>query len=306
MRKVFQYFNDVYALFLSEKTKLRLEKIIFLTATAAYILHFTLIFLVNNGFLLPSTVGIDRNQSLLSAVYTPFSIILIYEIYLLIFYLPTSITSYLGHQYEVVALIFIRKLFDDLSTLGSNDSNKIGSDELIALSISFVGLIILLLLIFLFYFLNGKNRMRKEEFACCTKKEKAFVVSKKIMAFGLFVFFIVLFIHSITSLKDIDVSVNSFVYGINYTSKQFFNNFFAMLIISEVLLLMFTFNLTDRFSKIIRNSGFIISTIMLKMSFMTEGVYNIVIINVAVTFGVAMLAIHQLFQRNLENKKNEA
>ena len=306
MQKGLQYLNNVYSLFLSERTKSRFEKFIFLTATVAYIFHFTLIFLVNNGFLPPSTIGIEKNPSLLSAVYTPFSIILIYEIYLLIFYLPTSITSYLGHQYEVVALIFIRKLFEDLSTLGSNNGHTIGSDELISLSISFVGLIILLLLIFLFYFLNGKNRKRKEEFACCTKKEKAFVISKKIMATGLFVFFVLLFIHSIISLKNIDISVNSFVYGINYTSKKFFDNFFAMLIISEVLLLMFTFNLTDRFSKIIRNSGFIISTILLKMSFMTEGVYNIVIINIAVAFGVAMLAIHQLFQRNLENKENKA
>ena len=300
MRKTIQYFDNVYSLFLSEKTKSRFENLIFLTATVAYILHFTLIFLVNNSLLLPSAVGIDRSTSLLSAINTPFSIILIYEIYLLIFYLPTSITSYLGHQYEVVALIFIRKLFDDLSTLAGSDSNMIGYSELKSLSISFAGLIIMLLLIFLFYYINGKNRTRKEEFERCTSKEKRFVVSKKIMAFGLIVFFILLFIHSVTGLKDIDISVNSFVYGINYTSQIFFNNFFVMLIITDVLLLTFTFNLTDRFSKIIRNSGFVISTILLKMSFMTEGVYTIVTINIAVAFGVAMLAIHQIYQRKLK------
>ena len=300
MRKIVQYFNNVYSLFLSERTKSWFEKFIFLTATVAYILHFTLIFLVNNGLLLPSAVGIERSTSLLSAINTPFSIILLYEIYLLIYYLPTSITSYLGHQYEVIALIFIRKLFDDLSALLGNNSNEIGYSELQVLSVSFAGLIILLLLIFLFYFIKGKNRTRKEELELCTRKEQIFVLSKKIMAFGLIVFFILLFIHSIIRLKDIDISVNSFVYGINYTSKIFFSNFFAMLIITDVLLLIFTFNLTDRFSKIIRNSGFIISTILLKMSFMTEGVYTIVTINIAVAFGVAMLAIHQLYQRKLK------
>jgi hypothetical protein len=300
MRKIFQRFDDVYALFLSERTKSRFEKVIFLMAIVAYILHFTLIFLVNNGLLLPATAGIDRNTSLLSAINTPFSIILIYEIYLLIFYLPASITSYLGHQYEVVALIFLRKLFDDLSVLAGSESHMIGSGELKSLSISFAGLIILLLLIFLFYFINGKNRTRKEVFESCTKKEKAFVVSKKIMALGLIAFFVLLFIHSVLSLKHIEMSVISIVHGINYTSKVFFSNFFVMLIISEVLLLMFTFNLTDRFSKIIRNSGFIVSTILLKISFMTEGVYNIITINIAVAFGVAMLAIHQLYKRKLQ------
>ena len=299
MRKIFQRFDNVHALFLSEKTKSRFEKFIFLAATVAYILHFTLIFLVKNGVLPPSTVGMGMNPSLLSAINTPFSILLIYEIYLLIYYLPTSITSYLGHQYEVVALIFIRKLFDDLSVLGDNEGNLIGMGEIKSLSFSLAGLIVLLLLIFLFYYINGKNRKRKEEFEQCTMKEKAFILSKKIMASGLFVFFILMFMHSILSLKDVDISVNSFVYGINYTSRQFFNNFFILLIITEVLLLIFTFNLTDRFSKIIRNSGFIVSTILLKMSFMTDGVYNIVIINIAVAFGVAMLAIHQLYKRKL-------
>ena len=293
MRKILQYFDNVHALFLSDKSKLRFEKFIFLMATVAYIIHFTVIFLVNNGILPPSTIGVGMNPSLLSAINTPFSIILIYEIYLLIFYLPTSITSYLGHQYEVVALIFLRKLFDDLSVLGDNDSNLIGMGEIKSLSFSLIGLIILLLLIFLFYYINRK---RKEEFEHCTKKEKAFIISKKIMASVLFVFFVLMFIVSILSLKEIDISVNSFV---NHTSKQFFSNFFILLIITEVLLLMFTFNLTDRFSKIIRNSGFIVSTILLKMSFMTEGVYNIILINIAVAFGVAMLAIHQLYKRKL-------
>jgi hypothetical protein len=285
---------------LSERAKDRLEKFIFLTATIAYILHFSLIFLVNNGLLLSSTVGIDRSTSLLAAIHTPFSIILIYEIYLLIFYLPTSITSYLGHQYEVIALIFIRKLFDELATLAGSGSGMIGFGELKSLSVSFIGLISLLLLIFLFYFINGKNRTRKDRPEQSTKKEKAFVVSKQIIALVLTAFFILLFIHSIISLKNIEISVNSIVSAINYTSKVFFSNFFALLILSEVLLLMFTFNLTDRFSKIIRNSGFIVSTILLKMSFMTEGVYNIITINIAVALGVAMLAIHQLYKRKLQ------
>jgi len=297
---IMSFFDRVYALFLSERTKGRFEKLIFLTATVAYILHFTLIFLVNNGLLLSSTVGIARNTSLLAAIHTPFSIILIYEIYLLIYYLPTSITSYLGHQYEVIALIFIRRLFDDLAALVGNESAVIGFDELKALSFSFIGLITLLLLIFLFYFINGKNRTRQEDVANSTKKEVAFIFSKKIIALVLMAFFILLFIHSIMSLKDIEISVNSVVFAINFTSKVFFGNFFAMLIISEVLLLMFTFNLTDRFSKIVRNSGFIVSTILLKMSLMTEGVYNIVTINIAVALGVAMLAIHQLYKRKLQ------
>ena len=53
----------------------------------------------------------------ISAIYTPFSFILIYEVYLLIYYLPKSFTTYITKQYEIITLIIIRKLFKDLSSL---------------------------------------------------------------------------------------------------------------------------------------------------------------------------------------------
>jgi hypothetical protein len=52
----------------------------------------------------------------LAALYTPFSIILIAEVYPLIYYLPTSFARSLGKQVEIVALIEIRSVFKDLDT----------------------------------------------------------------------------------------------------------------------------------------------------------------------------------------------
>ena len=43
-----------------------------------------------------------------SAIYTPFSILLVYEAYLMIYYLRRSTTIYIAKQYEVIALILIR------------------------------------------------------------------------------------------------------------------------------------------------------------------------------------------------------
>ena len=51
----------------------------------------------------------------INAIYTPFSVLLIYEGYLLIYYLRRSTTIYIGKQYEIMALILIRGLFKDLS-----------------------------------------------------------------------------------------------------------------------------------------------------------------------------------------------
>ena len=54
---------------------------------------------------------------LFQSIYTPFSFILIYEIYLLIFYLPRSISTYISKQFEIITLIVIRRIFKDISDM---------------------------------------------------------------------------------------------------------------------------------------------------------------------------------------------
>ena len=79
-------------------------------------------------------------------------------------------------------------------------------------------------------------------------------------------------------------------------NKIFFDDFFTILILVDVLLLLFSFLHSDQFNKVIRNSGFIISTILIKLSFSTEGILNIVLIVTAIVFGVILLKIHNLYE----------
>ncbi|MFN0081440.1 MAG: hypothetical protein ACKVOM_02895, partial [Ferruginibacter sp.] len=67
------------------------------------------------------------------------------------------------------------------------------------------------------------------------------------------------------------------------------------------LLLLFSFLHTDKFHHVIRNSGFIISTILIKLTFNIEGILNIVVTVVAVLLGVLVLFIHNKFEK-LENR----
>jgi hypothetical protein len=70
-----------------------------------------------------------------------------------------------------------------------------------------------------------------------------------------------------------------------------------ILILVDVLLLLFSFLHSDKFSSVIRNSGFIISTILIKLSFGTEGLLNIILIVSSVFFGVLLLKTHNLYER---------
>ena len=106
----------VFDMFLSEKMRGKAENIILKLALLSFFIHLAIIYLIKFDFLnLPLNSELLTNP--ISAVYTPFSFILIYEVYLLIYYLPKSFTTYITKQYEIITLIIIRKLFKDLSAL---------------------------------------------------------------------------------------------------------------------------------------------------------------------------------------------
>ncbi|MEL6393166.1 MAG: hypothetical protein AAFR97_10470, partial [Bacteroidota bacterium] len=73
--------------------------------------------------------------------------------------------------------------------------------------------------------------------------------------------------------------------------------FFTALIVVDVLLLLASFFYSGQFHKIIRNSGFVISTIMLKISFSSEGVVSNALIVSSVVFGLLMLVIHNIYEK---------
>ncbi|MFN9581810.1 MAG: hypothetical protein ACK566_03965, partial [Bacteroidota bacterium] len=84
------------------------------------LIHFNIISIVEPSNLLKNPIA---------AIYTPFSFILVYEVYLLIYYLPKSTSTYIAKQYEIIALVIIRRLFKDLSDLSlSSDWFSIKND----------------------------------------------------------------------------------------------------------------------------------------------------------------------------------
>jgi hypothetical protein len=143
-----QKIDFLYNQLLSERTKKRGENTILTVAILSYLIHLSIIYLVRFDF-----IGIHTSSELLknpiAAIYTPFSFILIYEVYLLIYYLPKSITTYIGKQYEIITLIIIRRLFKDLSNLSlSNDWFKINYD--LQFTYDLIASLLLFFLIYLF------------------------------------------------------------------------------------------------------------------------------------------------------------
>ena len=279
---------------LSETTKKRSEKIILSIAIASFVIHLLLIFLVQTNILkLESTLF----EGPIAAIYTPFSFILLYEVYLVIYYLPRSITTYIGKQYEIITLIIIRRLFKDLSELKlSTNWFEIKND----LQFTFDIIASVIMFYLLYHFYRQSRPQHSETQKLITSNINSFITLKKIIAASLVPILIIIATYSFSnwafSLFDLGVKIETSFKDVN---DIFFDEFFTLLIVVDVILLLASFYYTDRFHKVIRNSGFIISTILIRLSFSVSGLLNIGLIIGAIVFGLFILVIHNKFEKEL-------
>jgi hypothetical protein len=289
-------FELIYQKLLSDKTKHWGEQLILVIAIASFLIHLAIIYLVDFG-IIPIAVTSDLLKNPIAAIYTPFSFILVYEVYLLIHYLPKSITTYISKQYEIITLIIIRRLFKDLSSLTlTSDWFTIKYD--LQFTYDLIASVLLFFLIYLFY-KQSKKRYRVIDNTANEREGIArFIKIKKYIATALVPVLIIVAIYSFFnwSMSTIYPQTSTKV-SFSNINNIFFEQFFTILIIADVVLLLFSFFHTDEFHKVIRNSGFIISTILIRLSFSVSGLLNTLLIVSATIFGLLILIIHNKFEK---------
>ena len=101
MKTLGNLFDYIFSL----KSQKNVENTVLFLATFGFIIHLFLIFL--NNFSLIDITESENNllSNPISAIYTPFSFIIIYEIYLLLLFLPRSFTTSISKQFEIISLI---------------------------------------------------------------------------------------------------------------------------------------------------------------------------------------------------------
>ena len=292
----------LYQNLLSEKTKKRSERVILLIAIASFLIHLLIIYLVDFGIIsLNNPSDLLKNPT--AAIYTPFSFILVYEVYLLIHYLPKSITTYISKQYEIITLIIIRRLFKDLSNLSlSSDWFKIKYD--LQFTYDLVASVLLFFLILQFYKQSKKRYRTDENEDSQIEGTVRFIKIKKIIAATLvpILFFVAIYSFINWLISSVELNSDSEV-SFKNINNIFFEQFFTILIIADVVLLLFSFFHTVDFHKVIRNSGFIISTILIRLSFSVSGLLNTALILTAIIFGLLILIIHNQFEKQIALEK---
>lgn len=274
----------------SEVNRKKIETFTIWSATIGFIFHLSLVLLNNYSII---NIG---NESLLltnpiSAIYTPFSIILYYEIFLLIFFLPRSFTTSILKQFEIISLIIIRRIFYDIPKLDLESSDWLNNADNLQITYDLISILILFFLIYLFNYVKSNIEDKKG-----IKNIGKFIDSKKIISVLLIPVMVVLFSIGLYNWYSMGITSN-FVSSFYYVNEVFYTTFFSILIIADVFILLLSFLYTERYSQIMRNTGFIICTILIRLSFSSTGLTNLLLILSSVLFGLLILKIYSLMNK---------
>ncbi len=291
-----KFLHPVFDKLLSPAVKEKSERLILSIAILSYLVHLGMIGLVNLGW-----IDLDAKflRNPIAAIYTPFSFILIYEVYLLIFFLPQSSSVYIGKQYEIITLIIIRRIFKDIASIElTTDWFQVRDDLQFTFDV-LTSLVLFLLIYFFYRMVRKKPAVAGKAPVDRERNVRTFIQLKKAIAVGLVPILLGLAVYTLADWVGEAVGhYQEGIRGIGNLNNIFFDEFFTILITVDVLLLLASFYYSDRFHTIIRNSGFVISTILIKVSFSVEGILNNILIVGAVLFGLLMLMVHNLYEGN--------
>jgi hypothetical protein len=225
----------------------------------------------------------------LKAVYTPFSFILVYEVFLLVIILPESTTRFIGKQFEIITLITLRSFFHDMSGIKMRAPVHLDDPELLSLGYDLLASLVMFALTIIFHRLHSRHSEPED-----TESLRRFINLKKAISVSLLAVLFVTCVYSV-ALWATDASQallgNT---GFPDPNAFFYLDFFNLMIYADVLLLIVSFLYDSSFYAVMRNASFIISTILLRLSLNMERPANHVVAIAAFAFSVAVMLTLQL------------
>lgn len=266
-------FDPLHALWESEGNR----KIVTVLLLSIFLLSLAVIEANRQGFFPPGLSAV-LPLSHFHAINAAFTLVLLLEVVSLIFVLPCSVSKSVGKQFEILALILLRNSFKELVHLP--EPIQLGADFMPVLRIFSDGLGALAI----FAVLGLYYRQQRHRTELMTGESRyRFVAAKKLVALALLAVFVGLGIYG----------------GVDYLfgekSFAFFATFYTVLIFSDILLVLISHQFLPTFHAILRNSGYAVSTLLLRLSLTAPPYYDALIGVGAALFALALTWTHNAF-----------
>ncbi len=222
--------------------------------------------------LLPDTLAQVVPGNHFYAIGGAFTVILVLEVISLIFVLPCSFSRSVGKQFEILSLILMRNAFKELShfqepvTFAGNEQGVLH-----ILSDGF-GAVLIFGLLGVYYLLQGSGGDKGDNI----EDLYSFVAAKKGIALLLLAAFLFMGIRSL--------------YGTVLGGRHgdFFHDFYTLLIITDILLVLVAQCFHPTFFAVFRNSGFALSTMIIRFALVAPVYYNVLLGLAAIGLAILM------------------
>ena len=250
----------IHEFFLGQNTDAFLRRVAINFAILGFLFHLLFCVLYDLSFIESSDLD-SFIDSYLDALYTPFSIILAYEVYELIRAIPESFSNSIGKQFEVVTLLVVRDIFKNLADIGDADNVSIDAD------VAFIAMEAVAFVILFGTALYFRHQT----------------------SVGLAVVYIFVALYSfttwLTGVVDGDTGLSRTV---------FFSDFFTWLIVSDIVILLASYRHITDFPQLARNTGFILSTVIIRVGIGIPGYTGaaLFILSAALAACVLRLSLH--------------
>ncbi|MEM6648368.1 MAG: hypothetical protein AAF730_19155, partial [Bacteroidota bacterium] len=212
-------------------------------------------------------------------------------------------------QYEIISLIVLRNVFKDIANLedldGIADVTSLAQlfDEysaLIDVLVDMGGGLLMFVLVAVFYHIRQRQSKLVAAFRRTIDRDRQalYIDRKKVVALGLTVLLFALATYNLGqwSLDAYRVAFEGTEATVDIKTI-FYLDLFTVMIFSDVLILLFSMMRIEDYKLVFRNAGFIVSTILLRLSLSIQKPYDVELGLLAMAFGVLVLLVYGYFRR---------
>ncbi len=214
-----------------------------------------------------------------------FTLLLITELFGLIFMLPKSVAKSVGKQFELLSLIFLRDAFKEFSHI--SDFNWVSLQQPFTNMVIYsFGAIVVFGILGFTYKLQRHIKLTGTE-----DDQEQFIRLKKLLAILLLIAF------GIVGYMDIKTLITTGTY------LHSFKTFYTVLIFSDIIIVLIALRYTLNYYKIFRYSAFVLATILIRISLSTKPYYDVIIGVIASLFMLTVTIAYNYFLKDLPKKK---
>ena len=209
------------------------------------------------------------------AVQAAFTVVLILEVISLIFTLPCSFSRSVGKQFEILSLILMRNAFKELAQFPEPISFVGNQAAILHILSSGFGALLIFALLGFYYRVQAKtadDTMRPVDLY-------SFVAAKKGIALILLLVFCTMGIHN---------GIQTY-FGTRET--DFLHEFYTILILTDILVVLISQCFQPNFAAIFRNSGFALSTLIIRIALAAPPYFDVLLGMAAALFAILLTEI---------------